>query len=261
MNVMVEKICQIISEDVHTELMRLYNSTLGTPDSDVMTELDNIRESMYPGMKKVPTSSIKRFQMLLKGIKEWTPERVAETTEHADDIKKLYKGIYYCGLCKVHTTLSNDSTEAQPDEMDVRVPKLKTFLHSIYLNVGRELYNNPRSFILKPLKFQEKVNTIITETLTKYMPVIDAIMLEKPHHKEPVPDAMDTHTDHTQPDTDAMDIEESLLSDPTSTNNSSNSGASSSSKSRIRMSLDPSLGTSDNKFYNEIVMKKRKLGN
>lgn len=259
MNVLIEKLCQIISEDVDRELIRMYESVLpAVLDGNVLAELEVIRE-VYPKMKKVPMSVIQRFQMLLKGIKDWTPERVSETTSRPEDIKKLYKGIYYCALSKVNSTLTADQGK---EDLNILVPKLKNFLHSIYLNVGRELYNNPRAFMCKPIKFQKKVNNIVAETLTKYMPVIDIIDLE--HLKKAAADA-----EHSLADKDS---EESLLADPvpdsgltggapvvsSSSNSSSTGNSSSGSKHKFKMSLDPST-SAEHKFYNEIVMKKRNV--
>lgn len=264
MNVLIEKLSQIISEDVDRELIRMYESVLPSElDPNVLAELEQVR-GMYPKMKKVPTSAIQRFQMLLKGIKDWTPERVAETTERPDDIKKLYKGIYYCALSKVNSTLTCDPAETSKDDLNISVPKLKNFLHSIYLNVGRELYNNPRAFMIKPLKFQKKVNGIVAETLTKYMPVVDIIVLE--NLKKAAAEAEESLSEKMP--------EESLLADPTPKDNSSSSSgsalrttggsagagqssSSSVSKHKFKMSIDPSI-SAEPKFYNEIVMHKKK---
>lgn len=235
------------------------------PDPSVLEELERIKE-LYPKMKKIPGSVIQRFQMLLKGIKDWDDTRVSQTTDRPEDIKKLYKGIYYCALSKVNSTLTADTVDDSKDDLNISVPKLKNFLHSIYLNVGRELYNNPRAFMIKPLKFQKKINGIVAETLTKFMPVVDIIVLE--NLKKAAAEAKESSTDKTPEESSSDTIpEESLLADPMTGAvkfapvtggglRENTSSSSSGSKHKFKMSLDPST-SAENKFYNEIVMKKR----
>jgi hypothetical protein len=133
--------------------------------------------SNYERDKKMPT-----FQNLITRIPKWNQDVVLKETHRILTVSKCFylEDLITCVHIIQLKTLTAMRVGQKQKKIDINIPKLDLFIHKVYINCGRKIYQNVYLFEtdLPPLQIQKNkreieliVNECILNTIRKNIPV------------------------------------------------------------------------------------------
>ena len=130
---------------------------------------------------------LKYFQDNLKTIKDWDNNTLTKEVSKICEVNKmswldeLIRAIFIANHKIIN--IIHDSTIDSKDNIDINIniPNTKLFIHTIYINISRELWKNPylkydgytNSTILKKNQsdFDDLIINLVNETIELFLPV------------------------------------------------------------------------------------------
>jgi hypothetical protein len=112
------------------------------------------------------------FQNILSRVPKWNNEIVLKETKRIEEESgcKYLEDLITCVHIAHLKILSSIRTGKSQKKIEINIPKLPTFIHSIYINISRELYSNvflfdPTVSSLTIQKNKEKIKELIRQTI------------------------------------------------------------------------------------------------
>lgn len=124
------------------------------------------------------------FQNILSRVPKWNNEIVLKETKRIEEESgcKYLEDLITCVHIAHLKILSSIRTGKSQKKIEIDIPKLHVFIHSVYINISRELYSNvylfdPTLSSLLIQKNKEKIKELIRETILNT--IRDNIPIEK----------------------------------------------------------------------------------
>lgn len=122
-------------------------------------------------------SVLKTFQLKLREIPLWTDdvvtqeyERIMSATQLGEEFNELLRALFYCCVKEI---LIDSNRSINSNNLNVEIPKSKSFIHRCFIQAARQYFENPhllenRESVMTPIQInnaRRKAKKIIKESI------------------------------------------------------------------------------------------------